>query len=145
MYSVVWCYLGPFVSSWALQQHTQRIRLRSNIFIQQFSTGDTQLHLRDTVRHLRGDRETIGSEFNAAEKINQQLFWHLSNRYQGKITFVPDSQQWVFVAFLVLCDSKLNLFGFWTLLSDKISNEKMSPWVLQKYDQHLSPFYRENN
>lgn len=51
-------YLSPFVSCWLLQQNTQRVRLWSDIFIQQIGTGDSQLHLWNTVSHLEGDRET---------------------------------------------------------------------------------------
>lgn len=51
-------YLSPFVSCWLLQQNTQRVRLWSDIFIQQIGTGDSQLHLWNTLCHLEGDRET---------------------------------------------------------------------------------------
>lgn len=76
MYTLVslLCYLSPLVSSRAKQQHTQRVRLRSDILIQQVRAGDGQLHLRNTVRHLKRGRERERAQQLQYQSVTLKLY-----------------------------------------------------------------------
>ncbi len=44
--------------------------------------------------------------------------------------------------------SNMNIFGVWTVLSDKARHQKMSFWALENYDDnrlYFLIFYRRNN